>query len=99
MAKLHSARLVKAAESQKQAALDEAAVKEATGGDYDFRAISLSGILRFQASFKIWLATNHLPEIRGTDDAIWRRIHLIHLRNNSQVSAVTPNFAKSSKAN
>src|SRR6266550_7384182 len=33
MAKLHSARLVKAAESQKQAALDEAAVKEATGGD------------------------------------------------------------------
>jgi len=33
MAKLHSARLVKAAESPKQAALDEAAVKEATGGD------------------------------------------------------------------
>ena len=27
--------------------------------------------------FKIWLATNHRPVIRGTDHAIWRRIRLI----------------------
>ena len=27
--------------------------------------------------FKLWLATNHKPEIRGTDYAIWRRIRLI----------------------
>ena len=31
----------------------------------------------FRPQFKVWLTTNHLPDIRGTDDAIWRRIHLI----------------------
>ena len=28
-------------------------------------------------TFKLWLATNHRSSIRGTDDAIWRRIRLI----------------------
>ena len=77
MAKLHSARLVKAAESQKQAALDEAAVKEATGGDTISARYLYQEYFDFKPQFKVWLATNHLPEIRGTDDAIWRRIHLI----------------------
>jgi putative DNA primase/helicase len=31
----------------------------------------------FRPEFKIWLATNHKPQIRGTDDAIWDRIRLI----------------------
>ena len=31
----------------------------------------------FKPTFKIWLATNHKPEIHGTDDGIWRRIRLI----------------------
>jgi len=77
MAKLHSPRLVKAAESQKQAALDEAAVKEATGGDTISARYLYQEYFDFKPQFKIWLTTNHLPEIRGTDDAIWRRIHLI----------------------
>jgi phage/plasmid-associated DNA primase len=31
----------------------------------------------FRPSLKLWLATNHRPEIRGTDYAMWRRIRLI----------------------
>jgi phage/plasmid-associated DNA primase len=31
----------------------------------------------FRPQFKLWLAANHKPVIRGTDHAIWRRIRLI----------------------
>ena len=31
----------------------------------------------FTPSHKIWLASNHLPAIAGTDHAIWRRILLV----------------------
>ena len=31
----------------------------------------------FQPEFKLILATNHKPDIRGTDHAIWRRVRLV----------------------
>ena len=31
----------------------------------------------FRPSFKLWLSTNHLPQIRGADDAIWNRLQII----------------------
>jgi putative DNA primase/helicase len=31
----------------------------------------------FRPEFKIWFGTNHRPQIRGTDEAIWDRIKLI----------------------
>jgi putative DNA primase/helicase len=31
----------------------------------------------FTPTFKIWMATNHKPVIKGTDYGIWRRIKLI----------------------
>jgi putative DNA primase/helicase len=31
----------------------------------------------FVPTFKIWMATNHKPVIKGTDHGIWRRIKLI----------------------
>ena len=31
----------------------------------------------FEPTWKLWLSTNHRPEVRGTDHAIWRRIRLI----------------------
>jgi len=33
--------------------------------------------IQFEQKYKIWLATNHKPVIRGTDNAIWERIKLI----------------------
>src|SRR5947209_15464704 len=37
---------------------------------------------QFRTTFKLWLATNHLPKICGADQAIWDRIVLIpfHVR-------------------
>jgi putative DNA primase/helicase len=69
--------LVKAVESQKHAALDEATVKEVTGSDTISARFLFKEFFEFRPQFKIWLATNHRPTIHGTDDAIWRRIRLI----------------------
>ena len=77
IAKLHGARLVKAAESQKQAALNEAIIKELTGNDLITARHLYQKYFDFPPQFKIYLTTNHLPEIRGTDEAIWRRFHVI----------------------
>jgi len=37
----------------------------------------LSRFTAYKPNFKLWLATNHYPEIRGSDPAIWNRICLI----------------------
>ena len=31
----------------------------------------------YKPTFKIWLSTNHVPVIRGTDEGIWRRVNRI----------------------
>jgi putative DNA primase/helicase len=52
-------------------------VKEVTGGDTITARFLFKEHFSYKPTFKLWLATNHRPEIRGTDDAIWRRIRLI----------------------
>lgn len=48
-----------------------------TGGDTVTARFLFAEYFDFRPSFKLWLAANHKPVIRGTDYAIWRRIHLI----------------------
>jgi putative DNA primase/helicase len=77
LARLHSARMVRAAESSEGRALDESAIKQLTGGDTIAARFLYSEFFEFTPKFKIWLCTNHKPQIRGTDEAIWRRIRLV----------------------
>jgi phage/plasmid-associated DNA primase len=53
-------------------------VKILTGGD-DLMTVrrQYESEFTFKPGAKVWLFTNHLPTIRGTDEAIWRRIWLI----------------------
>lgn len=77
LAMLRSARFVTASETKADRALDESLIKEATG-DSTITARNLhQNPFQFSPQFKLWLATNHKPEIRGTDDGIWRRLILI----------------------
>lgn len=77
LAALKSARIVTAAESEEGQRLAESQVKHMTGGDRISARFLHAEWFNFRPQFKIWLATNHKPKIRGTDNAIWRRIRLI----------------------
>jgi len=52
-------------------------VKQMTGGDVMTARFMRAEFFDFVPAFKLWLATNHKPTVRGTDRAIWRRIRLI----------------------
>jgi putative DNA primase/helicase len=77
IARLPGRRFVSATETGEGRRLDEVKVKSISGGD-TIQARFLHGEwFDFRPTFKIWLGTNHKPEIRGTDNAIWDRIRLI----------------------
>jgi putative DNA primase/helicase len=77
VARLHGARLVTAAEAECNRSLAEALVKQLTGGDKIAARFLHGEFFEFTPSFKLFLAVNHKPGIKGTDHAIWRRVRLI----------------------
>jgi putative DNA primase/helicase len=77
VAKLRGARLVTSIETNEGRRLDEALVKALTGDDPITARFFRQEFFTFHPQFKIFLATNHKPQIAGTDDGIWRRIRLI----------------------
>lgn len=77
IARLKGARFVTSSEPNEGVRLDEGLVKQLTGGDKVTARFLYGKEFEFEPEFKLWLATNHKPIIRGTDDGIWRRINLI----------------------
>ena len=77
LAHLVGKRFVTASEGERDHQLAEAKVKLMTGGDRISCRHLYEDYFEFVPQFKLWLATNNLPAIKGTDDAIWRRIHVI----------------------
>jgi len=77
IARLKGARLVTTTEPNDGVRLDEGLVKQLTGGDKVTARHLYGNEFEFEPEFKIWMATNHKPIIRGTDDGIWRRMKMI----------------------
>lgn len=77
IARLVGARLVTAQEVDCGRRFSEALVKLLTGGDTVTARFLYGEFFEFRPQFKLFLAANHKPVIRGTDVAIWRRIQLI----------------------
>ena len=78
LARLKGARFVSALESDEGRRLAEGLVKQLTGGEDVITARFLRAeFFDFKPEFKLYMGTNHKPEIRGTDPAIWARIKLI----------------------
>jgi putative DNA primase/helicase len=77
VAQLRGARLAVAVEAEEDRRLAESLVKQMTGGDTMSARFMKAEWFQFTPEFKIFLATNHRPVIRGTDHAMWRRVRLI----------------------
>ena len=77
LADLFGARLVASVEVDDGKRLAESLVKQMTGGDKMKARFMRQDFFEWVPTHKLFLAANHRPEIRGTDYAIWRRIHLV----------------------
>ena len=77
IARLHGARFVSAVEMAEGKRFDEVVIKQLTGQDMITCRYLYSEHFQFKPQFKIFLAANHKPIIRGADSGIWRRIRLI----------------------
>lgn len=77
IARLKGARLVTSVEPNEGMRLNEGLLKQLTGDDMITARKLYGDEFEFRPEFKLWMATNHKPTIRGTDLGIWRRIHII----------------------
>jgi putative DNA primase/helicase len=77
IARLRGTRFVTTTEAEQGRRLSEPIIKKITGNDQITARFLYGEYFNFVPTFKIWMATNHKPVIKGTDYGIWRRIRLI----------------------
>jgi len=77
LAMLLAARIVTAQETEEGRRWAEAKIKSITGGDPITARFMRQDNFTFLPQFKLVIAGNHQPGLRGVDEAIRRRIHLI----------------------
>jgi putative DNA primase/helicase len=74
---LMGVRLAAAVETPLGAHLAESRVKSLTGNDVITAHKMFKDFITFIPTHKLLLATNHRPQVQGTDNAIWRRLLLV----------------------
>ena len=77
LADLAGSRIVIAEEVEDGKRLDEATVKNLTGGNRKKAHFMRQDNFEFEQTFSIFLLVNHRPVITGTDLGIWRRLRLV----------------------
>jgi putative DNA primase/helicase len=93
-ATLFRRRLAYAGELPPDAALNEAQVKELTGGDRVTARRMREDEWSFDPSHTLWLHANYRPKISGTDDGIWRRVKLIPFEVQVPAAQQDPDLAR-----
>jgi putative DNA primase/helicase len=77
LARLAGARFVTAIETEPGEKLSLSRIKQVTGGDRVTARHLFQSEFEFTPQFKLWVAVNHLPQVRSTEHAIWRRIRRV----------------------
>lgn len=77
VAKLKGSRFVIASETAEGRRLDEALIKSLTGNETIAARFLHANWFDFKPTFKIWLGTNHRPDIRTGGKALFDRVKLI----------------------
>ncbi len=77
LARLQHVRFVASTEVEEGSSMSESLIKQITGGDRIAARFLYKEFIEFTPKFKLFIAGNHKPIIRGSDEGIWRRIHFI----------------------
>ena len=77
LAELRGMRLVCCIETEQNRSLRETLIKRLTGGDVIKARYLHQDFFSFKPTHTLFLATNRVPEVRGTDTGIWSRLRLI----------------------
>lgn len=77
VADLQGVRCAICTELAQDRALAEGLVKRLTGERRVKARFMRQDFFEFTATHKLWVGTNHRPNVRGTDEAIWRRMILL----------------------
>lgn len=77
VADLYGRRFVTNIETEEGRRLKESLVKTLTGGDKISARRMHENPWNFWPSHTLFMATNHRPEIKGTDSAIWNRVKIV----------------------
>jgi len=77
LARLRDRRFVSISENEKDDKLAEGLIKNLTGGGVIICRTLHHEPIEFPAIFKIFLDTNYRPQVKGTDQALWRRLKVI----------------------
>jgi putative DNA primase/helicase len=78
LADLRGRRFIMTSETEENQRLSESKLKRITQGMGSIKAArKYENPIEFTETHKMWIDANHKPVIRGTDNAIWNRLHLI----------------------
>lgn len=79
MAFIAGARMVTSSETDQGGSWNEATMKRAVAGDSVTARFLYKNPFTYRPTYKIWIATNHLPKLKSVGPAMRRRIHLLEL--------------------
>ena len=77
LAELTGVRFAGMAETKRDVQLEESTVKQITGNDTISARAPYGKPFSYPPQFKLWMSTNHKPEIPDGSEAIWDRMRLI----------------------
>lgn len=74
LANTKGSRVIVTSELERGAKLSEAIIKRLTGGETITARRLYERPIEFKPTGTLWMTTNYLPTVKGTDNGIWRRI-------------------------
>ncbi len=94
IARLRGVRLAVASETRPDGKFNESRVKMLTGGDTLSARFMNKDFFDFKPTHTLFMAVNHLPEVKSGGDGFWRRLRKIDFRKTIPVERRKENFAK-----
>src|SRR5215472_6252021 len=98
LAGLRGARLVTTQETEKGRRWAESKIKALTGGDPITARFMRQDFFTYTPQFKLFIAGNHKPGLRGVDEAIRRRLNLVPFTITIPVTERDPELSEKLKA-